>query len=137
MGSWANRHDRCETFYLIEEGDMKTQCRFLAFVIFLAFFLSVIATGTSFAKNNSQSPKKSTQKITSSGTVLEIIHKDPEFDFLRIQTGTSDQWVAAPKKSFKKGDVVTCEEGFVLENYNIKGLKRTFEQIVFTECSKN
>ena len=120
----------------VEEGDMATQKKFLLFAILLAFFLSVNGADNSYAKSEKRSPKKFNVKKTISGTVAEIVTDDVEFDFLRIRSKKSEQWVAAPKKDFNEGDTVKCKEGFVMENYHIKALDRSFEQIIFTNCSK-
>ena len=115
---------------------MTDQKKFLVFSILLAFFLSVAVTVNSHAKNERLSPKKTNVKKTISGTVVKIVTDDVEFDFLLIQSGNSEQWVAAPKKGFDIGDTVKCKEGFVMEDYHINALNRSFEQIIFTKCSK-
>jgi hypothetical protein len=146
-------------FFFVEEGDMDTQKKFLAFVIFLVFFLSAFVTDTSHARNKKDSPEKTPPNVTDtspaknkkkppkhipqviiSGKVSQILTSDddPEFDYLLIrgQKG-GKKWVAAPKKGFIKGDNVSCEEGIVLKGQRSKALKRQFDEIVFTECLKN
>ena len=115
---------------------MTTQKKYLVCAILLAFFLSVYGADNSQARSKRQSPKKTNVKKTISGTVVKIVTDDVEFDFLLIQSGNSEQWVAAPKKGFDIGDTVKCKEGFVMEDYHINALNRSFEQIIFTKCSK-
>ena len=114
---------------------MATQKKLLASILLLAFFLTFGIAVDSHAKKK-QSPRKDLVRATVSGTIADVVTVDAEFDFLLIQSGDSDQWVAAPKKEkgFRKGDTVSCDEGVVLKNYHIKGLKRRFKNIVFTEC---
>jgi membrane protein implicated in regulation of membrane protease activity len=114
---------------------MTTQKKYLAFVILSVFILTVSVAVDSHAKNEKQS-KKNLPMTTVSGTIIDIVTDDVEFDYLLIEDGDVEQWVAAPKNDFHKGDAVTCAEGVVLKNHRIKALKRNFKNIIFTECSK-
>ena len=65
---------------------MTNQKKYLVLAILSVFLLSVFATADSHAKSKRQSPKTKPPKIVASGTLLEIIHKDPEFDYFRLKT---------------------------------------------------
>ena len=64
------------------------------------------------------------------GEVLEV--KDVEsYTYLRLKTADGEVWAAVGKAPVKKGAKVTIENVTVMNNFESKTLKRTFQQIVF------
>ena len=64
------------------------------------------------------------------GEVLEV--KDVEsYTYLRLKTGDGEMWAAVGKAPVKKGANVTIENVMVMNNFESKALKRTFQKITF------
>lgn len=67
---------------------------------------------------------------TLTGEVLEV--KDvPSYTYLRLKTKEGEIWAAVSTASVKKGAQVTLDNAMVMENFESKALKRTFDRIVF------
>jgi hypothetical protein len=64
------------------------------------------------------------------GEVLEV--KDVEsYTYLRLKTKDGETWAAVNKTLVKKGALVTIDNVMVMNNFESKALKKTFQQIVF------
>jgi hypothetical protein len=64
------------------------------------------------------------------GEVLEV--KDVEsYTYLRLKTKDGETWAAVGKAPVKKGAEVTIENAMVMNNFESKSLKKTFQTIVF------
>ncbi len=64
------------------------------------------------------------------GEVLET--RDVEgYTYLRLKTGEGEIWAAVPSASVKKGAQVTLVNPAVMQNFESKTLKKTFDKIVF------
>ncbi len=67
---------------------------------------------------------------TVSGEVLEV--KDIEaYTYLRLKTKDGETWAAVSTAAVKKGSKVTIENAMVMNNFESKALKKTFQSIVF------
>ena len=64
------------------------------------------------------------------GEVLEIADVDA-YTYLRLKTKDGETWAAVSKTPVKKGAAVTIENSMVMTNFESKGMKRTFQKIVF------
>lgn len=64
------------------------------------------------------------------GKVLEVKYVD-NFTYLRLQTRTGESWAAVIDAQVKEGDTVKIENAMLMENFESKGLKRTFNKIIF------
>lgn len=64
------------------------------------------------------------------GTVLEARDADP-YTYLRLKTGSGETWAAVNKTAVKTGDQVTIGNPIVMQNFESKTLKRSFDKIVF------
>jgi hypothetical protein len=65
-----------------------------------------------------------------SGKVLEVKTVD-NFTYLRLQTHAGETWAAVIGAQVKEGDTVKIENAMLMENFESKGLKRTFNKIIF------
>jgi hypothetical protein len=70
------------------------------------------------------------QPSTLTGQVLET--RDVEnYTYLRLQTASGEVWAAVPTTSVGKGAQVTIGGVMMLQNFESKSLKKTFDKIAF------
>lgn len=69
-------------------------------------------------------------KATVSGEVLEVINVE-NFVYLKLQTSSTVVWAAITNAKVKKGAAVTLENVIVMNDFESKSLKRTFDTILF------
>jgi hypothetical protein len=70
------------------------------------------------------------QALTLTGQVLET--RDVEnYTYLRLQTASGEVWAAVPTTSVGKGAQVTIGGVMMLQNFESKSLKKTFDKIAF------
>lgn len=67
---------------------------------------------------------------TVQGEVLEVRDAAP-YTYLRLKTGAGETWAAITAAPVKKGEQVTIANASVMENFESKSLKKTFDKIVF------
>lgn len=65
-----------------------------------------------------------------SGKVAETMEASG-YTYVLVENGAEKTWVAGPKTVVKVGDEVSVAEGSVMNKFESKSLKRTFEKIVF------
>ena len=53
------------------------------------------------------------------------------YTYLRLKTAQGETWAAVPTAKVKKGDKVTVENAMVMNNFESKSLKKTFDKVVF------
>ncbi|MDP1536757.1 MAG: nucleotide-binding protein [Burkholderiales bacterium] len=93
----------------------------------LSIFIIVAATFAWAGEGSASIPPTTT---TVKGEVLEV--KEVEsYTYLRIKTKEGETWAAVGKTPVKKGAKVTIEDVTVMNNFESKSLKRTFQMIVF------
>jgi len=64
------------------------------------------------------------------GEVLET--RDVEsYTYLRLKTAQGETWAAVPTAAVKKGAKVTIDNPMVMNNFQSKALKKTFDKVVF------
>jgi len=63
------------------------------------------------------------------GEVLEVLDTDA-FTYMRLRTAKGETWAAVSKAAVKKGEQVTIDNPTVMQNFQSKSLKRTFDTIV-------
>ncbi len=66
-----------------------------------------------------------------SGKILETMNSGG-YTYLKIDTGSSQPWIALPQSNVKVGDDVSCLPGMTMNNFSSKTLNRTFESLVFS-----
>jgi hypothetical protein len=92
-------------------------------------FLAIVATfvlGTCWAAGSPPGP----QGPSVNGVVLEVRDVDA-YTYLRLRTKDGETWAAVNKATVKKGAEVTIENAHVMNNFESKTLKKTFDKIVF------
>ena len=68
------------------------------------------------------------------GEVLEV--RDVEgYTYLRLKTGQGEMWAAVPTASVKKGARVSLVNAALMQNFESKTLKKTFDKIVFAQLA--
>ncbi len=68
-----------------------------------------------------------------SGKVAETMEASG-YTYILVENGSEKTWVAGPKTVVKVGDEVSVAEGSVMNNFESKSLKRTFEKIIFASA---
>jgi hypothetical protein len=68
------------------------------------------------------------------GEVLEVMEVE-SYTYLRLKTKDGETWAAVSKAPVKKGAKVTIENVMVMNNFESKSLKKTFQTIVFGTLS--
>ena len=71
---------------------------------------------------------------TVQGEVLEVRDAAP-YTYLRLKTGTGETWAAVTAAPVKKGEQVTIANAMVMENFESKSLKKTFDKLADSESS--
>ncbi len=64
------------------------------------------------------------------GEVVEIQNVEG-YTYLRLKTAQGDTWAAVPTAAVKKGTRVAIDNPMVMNNFESKALKRTFDKVVF------
>lgn len=64
------------------------------------------------------------------GEVLEIQNVEG-YSYLRLKTAQGETWAAVPTTTVKKGASVAIANPMVMQNFESKALKRTFDKVVF------
>ena len=96
---------------------------------FLFALLFLLTTGIATAAD---SPVTSAQ--TFKGEVLEA--KDVDiYTYLRLKTKDGEIWAAVNKSPVKVGSEVTISNPMMMNNFESKTLKKTFDKIVFGKSS--
>ncbi len=71
--------------------------------------------------------------VSISGTVLETM-KNGGYSYVYLQQKSGDKvWVAVMEMPIKTGSTMEFKPGMVMNNFESKGLKRTFEAVVFSD----
>ena len=65
-----------------------------------------------------------------SGEVLEVKNVE-SYTYLRLKTAQGETWAAVPTAQVKKGAKVTIVNAMVMNNFESKALKKTFDSVVF------
>lgn len=93
--------------------------------LLLAVFAALLVS-TGWAAGTSSAPQSASIK----GEVLEVKDVDA-YTYLRLRTKEGETWTAISKTPVKKGADVTIENTVVMNNFESKSLKKTFDRIVF------
>lgn len=68
--------------------------------------------------------------ISLSGEVLEVKNVE-SYSYLRLKTAQGETWAAVPTAQVKKGAKVTIVNAMVMNNFESKALKKTFDSVLF------
>ena len=75
-------------------------------------------------------PAPAAAALSVSGEVLETKDVD-SYTYLRLKTAQGETWAAVPTTKVRKGAKVTVENAMVMNNFESKSLKKTFDKVVF------
>ncbi|MBI4682266.1 MAG: SH3-like domain-containing protein [Nitrospirae bacterium] len=110
----------------------------LLFVIMIALILIVSVNGPFASSEKSgelphkKAEMKSKQDDSSlSGKVVETMDSGG-YSYVKVEKNGKTTWVAVPKMKVTVGQEVSFAPGMVMQNFESKTLKRTFESIVFS-----
>jgi hypothetical protein len=85
------------------------------------------------AELNSRAASGAQKPEPLSGKVLETMNSGG-YTYVKLQKKTGDKvWVAVPETAVKVGDQLVFKPGAEMRNFPSKGLKRTFDTIIFAE----
>ncbi len=82
--------------------------------------------------NGQDSAKAPESKGGFSGKVLETVNTG-DYTYVRVDTGKTNVWAAAPKFSVKVGDTASIKAGMPMPQYHSKTLNRDFDVVYFTD----
>ena len=91
----------------------------------LVALVSLLAVHAAWAAGDAAPPVAPPVK----GEVLEVLDTDA-FTYMRLRTAKGETWAAVSKAAVKKGEQVTIDNPTVMQNFQSKSLKRTFDTIV-------
>lgn len=92
----------------------------------------LVAAPFVWAQNKTAPQPPAANAVT--GEVLEV--KDVEsYTYLRLKTAQGETWAAVTTAPVKKGSKVTIENVTVMNNFQSKALKKTFDTVVFGTLS--
>lgn len=95
---------------------------------FLALAAS-LGIGSAAAQQTAHDPDS---KGGFSGKVVETMDAG-EYTYVRVETGKTNVWAAAPKFQVKVGDTAAIAAGIGMPNYHSKTLNRDFPVVYFTD----
>ncbi|MHB1428465.1 MAG: hypothetical protein ACYC5U_10050 [Rhodocyclaceae bacterium] len=96
----------------------------------LLSILLVLIAPLVWAADRSPAPAPASAPTVFTGEVLEV--RDVEsYTYLRLKTKDGETWAAVGRAPVKKGATVTIEDAMVVNNFESRSLKRTFQTIVF------
>jgi hypothetical protein len=75
-------------------------------------------------------PAMAPAATTVSGEVLEVQNVE-SYTYLRLRTAGGETWAAVPTAKVAKGAKVTIENAMVMNNFQSKALKKTFDTVLF------
>lgn len=82
--------------------------------------------------NNNQDALADSTDVLQSQTAKVISSINiPQFTYLEVKQDKQTRWIASSTVDAKKGDVIKFDSGSTMENFQSKGLNRTFASITF------
>jgi hypothetical protein len=81
-----------------------------------------------WAADRSTTPAPATTVVT--GEILEVREVE-SYTYLRLKTRDGETWAAVSRAPVTKGATVTIENAMVMNNFESRAMKRTFQTIVF------
>jgi hypothetical protein len=88
-----------------------------------------VGIGSAAAQQPAQGPDS---KGGLTGKVVETMDAG-EYTYVRVDTGKTNVWVAAPKFQVKVGDTASLAAGMAMPDYHSKTLNRDFPVVYFTD----
>jgi hypothetical protein len=75
-------------------------------------------------------PSMAPTGLSVAGEVMEVQNVE-SYTYLRLHTAQGDTWAAVPTAKVAKGEKVTIQNAMVMNNFQSKALKKTFDTILF------
>jgi len=110
---------------------MKTS-KLLQGVISALFFLTATQAG-GFSTSDSAMPSPKPDVIAHTATVEETMNSGG-YTYARVKKDNRTFWIAGPPTELKKGETISFYEQMMMEQFNSKTLKRTFDRILFVSA---
>lgn len=89
----------------------------------------LVAAPFLWADDKTAAPSTATAKAVT-GEVLEVQNVE-SYTYLRLKTAQGETWAAVATAPVRKGAKVTIENATVMNNFQSRALKRTFDTVVF------
>lgn len=96
-------------------------------ILLVSFACSKDAPATASSSASAAPAPKANQLA---GTVVETFNGGG-YTYLRIDTGSGEQWAAVPEAAVTKGQKVTLDVQMMMDDFESKSLNRKFEHIAF------
>ena len=113
------------TKFIIKEKKMK---RIL--VLTISIIVVLVMQTTAFSASPTSSAASAQAGI--SGKVVDTMDSGG-YTYVQLEQDGKKTWVAVQQMNVKKGQTMTFKPGMVMENFESKTLKRTFDTIVFSD----
>lgn len=100
----------------------------------LALVLSLVAAAAAYAPSASAQPPAASpapQAVPLSGKAVESMNSGG-YTYVLLDNGGAKVWVAIPQTKVATGQQLTLIPGYEMKNFTSKGLKRTFDKVVFS-----
>lgn len=82
------------------------------------------------AADRSNAPAQAATPTVFTGEVLEVQQVE-SYTYLRLKTRDGETWAAINRAPVTKGTTVTIEDAMVVNNFESRAMKKTFQTIVF------
>lgn len=106
----------------------------ISLLAFMSIGIPAVETSAQTGQPSTGSGTNASKKAEPvSGTVLETMNNGG-YSYIRLQKKNGDKiWVAVMETQVKVGSQMSFNPGIVMSNFESKGLKRTFDKIIFSD----
>ncbi|MCF6365419.1 MAG: GW dipeptide domain-containing protein [Bacteroidales bacterium] len=98
------------------------------------FFLTIGLIFTLTACQSDETETLNTGLINTHKVVVSEVLQTTNYTYLYVDENGEKVWLAVPKMTANKGDVYYYDGGMLMENFESKELKRTFDKIFFLDA---
>ena len=97
-------------------------------------FIGSLIIILTLASCHSDGTKKTEENLgnTHKVKVLDVL-QTPAYTYLYVKENDLDQWLAVPKTTANKDDILYYDGGMLMENFHSKELNRDFDKVLFLE----
>jgi hypothetical protein len=102
--------------------------------LYLTLALAIIPAGYNAhagTETSAAAAKAAATPVALSGKVLETMDGGG-YTYILLKNPGENVWVAVPQMKVKVGQELTLVPGFVIKNFNSKGLNRKFDKVIFS-----
>jgi hypothetical protein len=101
-------------------------------VLVLGISIMVVLLMQTVAFSASPAGSAASAQAGVSGKVVDTMDSGG-YTYVQVEQDGKKTWVAVQKMKVKKGQMITFKPGMVMENFESKTLKRTFDKIIFSD----